>query len=60
MDWSVENGLYPRAEANELKAAGERAVERLTRERERFERWRAWCPDPTWPPAALPSGWELT
>jgi hypothetical protein len=57
LEWAVENGIFTRAEATELYAEGERAVERLRSERERFDRWREWRPDPSWPIAALPQGW---
>jgi hypothetical protein len=59
LEWAVENGIFTRAEADALYAEGERAVGRLHTERERFERWRDWRPDPSWPPATLPTGWDL-
>jgi uncharacterized protein DUF402 len=59
LDWSVEHGIYSGLEAKELKEEGERAVDRLVRERDRFERWRSWRPDPSWPIAKLPSGWDV-
>ena len=58
LEYAVESGVYTRGEADELYAEGERALARLRRERERFERWRSWRPDPAWPPAALPPGWD--
>jgi predicted RNA-binding protein associated with RNAse of E/G family len=57
LEYAVANGVYSRAEGDELYAEGERAVERLRRERVEFERWRAWAPDPAWPAAVLPAGW---
>lgn len=59
LEYAVERGVYTRAEADALYAEGERAVERLRRERAVFEPWRGWRPDPSWPPAALPPGWDL-
>ena len=56
--WSIEQGLFTEDEGRELFAEGERAVARLQSERDRFERWRRWRPDPHWPLAALPAGWE--
>jgi hypothetical protein len=58
LEFAVENGVYTRAEAIELYAEGERAVDRLRRERPAFERWRDWRPDPAWPPSTLPDGWD--
>jgi hypothetical protein len=58
LEYAVENGVYTRAEADGLYAEGERAVERLRRERAAFERWCDWRPDPAWPAAALPVGWD--
>lgn len=37
LEWNVREGIYTRAEADGLYEEGERAVERLLRERERFE-----------------------
>lgn len=58
LEWNVGAGRYTRAEADRLYAEGTSAVETLLRERERFEKWRGWRPDPAWPVAALPDGWE--
>jgi hypothetical protein len=60
LEWAVENGIFTRAEADELYAEGERAVERLRTERDRFDRWREWRPDPSWPLARLPDGWDAS
>ncbi len=58
LEWAVADGRYTRAEADALHVEGERAVERLLRDRARFERWLDWRPDPTWPLATLPAGWD--
>jgi hypothetical protein len=58
LEWAADNGIFTRAEADALYAEGERAVERLRTERGRFDQWREWRPDPSWPIAALPQGWE--
>jgi hypothetical protein len=58
MEWAVERGHYLREELAALRAEGERAVERLVRERTRFESWLDWRPDPAWPLATLPTGWD--
>jgi hypothetical protein len=58
LEWAVAAGIYSRAEADELHGEGERAVERLARDRDRFDRWRNWRPDPTWTVASFPPGWD--
>ena len=58
LEWSVQHGLFTRDEATAMYAEGERAVRRLMDERDRFDRWRSWRPDPGWPIAALPAAWE--
>lgn len=58
LEWAVEHQTYTRAEADGLYAEARRAVERLLRERADFERWIDWRPNPAWPPATLPAGWD--
>ncbi len=58
LEWNVEAGRYTRAEADDLYREGERAVEHLRRDRDRFESWLSWKPDPAWPIPALPPGWD--
>lgn len=58
LDWSVEHGIYSKAEATSLRDEGERAVERLRKERDRFEPWRSWRPDAALHPGELPAGWD--
>jgi len=58
LEWEVESGMFTRAEADELYREGQRAVARLRSERERFERWITWRPDPSWSLATLPTGWN--
>jgi len=53
---SVERGVYTAAEAAELYSEGERALERLRRERPAFEKWLRWEPDPAWLVPDLPAG----
>jgi Protein of unknown function (DUF402) len=57
--WAVARGTYTRTEAAELYLEGERAVERLRRERAVLEPWISWAPDPRWAAPHLPTGWEL-
>lgn len=59
LEWEVERGMFTRGEADELYREGERAVARLRAERDRFEQWLAWRPDPTWPIPVLPDGWDV-
>jgi len=56
--YAVARGTYTEAEAAELYAEGERAVDRLRRERAALERWVNWEPDPMWAPPQLPAGWD--
>ena len=58
LEWNVGAGRYTRTEADHLYAEGHRTVETLLRERGRFEAWRSWRPDPAWPIAVLPDGWD--
>jgi len=58
LEWYVEHGRYTRAEADHIRAEGERAVARLRRERERYEQWLSWRPDPSWGVPTLPKGWD--
>lgn len=58
LEWSVDRGLYTRTEANALYAEGRRAVEGLIADRPRYEHWIDWRPDPAWPVARLPDGWD--
>ena len=58
LQWNVEHGIYTPAEADELRAEAQRAVNELMRERDRFEPWISWPLDPTWTAPALPAGWD--
>ena len=58
LEWGIAHGRYSRAEADELYATGRRAVDRLRSERETFEAWLTWTPDPTWSVPSMPSGWD--
>jgi hypothetical protein len=57
-DWCVEHGRDSRAEADHLRSDAVAAVARLRRERDRFERWLTWRPDPSWAVPRLPVGWD--
>ena len=57
---AVTQGLFTPEDAERFRADGERAVERILRRDPPFDRdWTAWRPDPSWPTAELPAGWEL-
>lgn len=58
LEWNVGAGRYTRTEADRLYAEGNVAVEKLLRERARFEEWRSWRSDPAWTIAVLPDGWD--
>ena len=58
LEWYVEHGRYTPNEADEIRAEAERAVARLVRERDRYEQWLTWRPNPAWPRAVLPGGWD--
>jgi hypothetical protein len=58
LDWYVAHGRYTSAEAERIRAEGEAAVGQLRRDRDRFERWLEWRPDPSWPLPVLPDGWD--
>ena len=60
LEWAVNEGRYSREEADDLYAEAKRAVQRLTRERDRFERWLGWKPDPAWAAPQMPDGWDET
>lgn len=55
----VELGLFSPEKAAEIRAEGERAIERIeTRTSPYDEDWEAWRPDPRWPRPAISDGWE--
>ena len=57
---AVELGLMSPERAGELRAEGERALEKLLAHKPPFERdWDAWRPDEAWPTPKLPNGWEF-
>jgi hypothetical protein len=58
LDWYVEHGRYSRGEADHIRTEAEAAVARLREERDRFERWLDWRPDPSWAIPTLPAGWN--
>jgi hypothetical protein len=58
LEWYVAHGRYSIAEAERIRAVGEEAVARLRSERDHFERWVEWRPDPAWPIPTLPHGWD--
>ncbi len=56
---ALERGLFTQQEADGFYAEGERAAERLLRGDPPFDRdRREWKPDPSWPVAELPPGWD--
>jgi hypothetical protein len=56
---AVARGIFSEEDAEWFRFWGERGVEHvLLREPPFDEDWSRWRPDPSWPSAALPSGWE--
>ena len=56
---AVEIGLFSRERADEIRAEGERAVERIEAWTSPFdEGWESWRPDPEWPLPELPEDWD--
>ena len=52
---AVQLGLVTSDRASELRAEGERALERLRRRERPFDDdWSGWRPDPSWRPPAIP------
>jgi len=52
-------GLISRAQAEEVRAEGERAIERIEAREEPFDdSWIGWRPDPSWATPMLPEGWD--
>ncbi|MFF5708439.1 DUF402 domain-containing protein [Streptomyces sp. NPDC012756] len=55
------SGLMSAAQAAGVRAAGERAVERIKAWGTPFaDRWEDWRPDPGWPVPELPADWDHT
>jgi hypothetical protein len=58
LDWYVEHGRYTRSDADRIRTEADAAIARLRRERDHFERWLDWRPDPSWEIPTLPAGWD--
>ena len=57
--WQIEQGLVPPEREAELRAEGERALERfLRRDPPLDDDWLAFKPDPSWRVPVLPEGWR--
>lgn len=58
---AVELGLFTPDDAAWFRYWGERGVEHLLLRLPPFDQdWESWLPDPTWPNAELPPGWDAT
>lgn len=56
---AVEIGLFSPRQADEFRAEGERAIERIEAWGPPFdEGWENWRPDPEWPLPSIPDGWD--
>ncbi|MGH2658205.1 MAG: DUF402 domain-containing protein, partial [Actinomycetota bacterium] len=59
LEESVRRGIFSPGETMAFRAEGERAVHRLRNREPPFDRdWTTWRPDPSWPIAELPPGWD--
>lgn len=59
LDAAVKVGYYDAEEGAEIRAEGERVVERIERWDSPFrDGWERWDPDPEWPIAQLPHDWD--
>jgi len=57
--WEIEQGLVPPEREAELRAEGERALERFRRlDPPLNDDWLAFRPDPSWPVPKLPDNWK--
>jgi len=57
---AVEIGLFTPGKADEIRRAGERAVERIEAWTSPFdEGWEEWRPDTRWTLPTIPEGWDL-
>ena len=57
--WAIENDWMPADRDRELRAEGERALERFRRRDEPLDgEWVGFLPDPSWSIPALPDGWR--
>ncbi len=56
---AVVRGVLSAEEAQVFRAEGEAVIEALDAQRPPFdERWDLWRPDPSWPIAGFPEGWD--
>lgn len=54
-----ELGLFSGQEVREIRAEGERVIERIQAKASPFnDGWENWFPDPEWPIPSLPDGWD--
>jgi predicted RNA-binding protein associated with RNAse of E/G family len=59
LEQEVVEGLLTLAEADEVKAEGDRVVRMLANRARPFsEGWERWRPDPAWPLPVLIEGWD--
>ena len=56
---ALARGAFTPAQADAFRAEGERGVRRILHREPPFDRdWTTWRPDPSWPSAELPPGWD--
>jgi hypothetical protein len=59
MQQGLDLGIYTATEVQDIRAEGERVVERIRRRAAPFDDcWLDWKPDSGWPVPVLPAGWD--
>ena len=59
LEEAMARGAFTPAQADAFRAEGERAIRRILHREPPFDRdWTTWRPDPSWPIAELPPGWD--
>jgi hypothetical protein len=57
--WAQEVGRVTAAEAQAIRAEGDRVLERVRRRAAPFsDGWERWAPDPAWTVPELPAAWD--
>jgi predicted RNA-binding protein associated with RNAse of E/G family len=58
--WAQEVGRYTPAEAQAIRADGERVLARVRHRAPPFcDGWEGWVPDPEWTVPELPAAWPI-
>ncbi len=59
-DYAIESGRIGTENASQIRSQGERATRLIEEKAFPFVDglWQRWDPDPTWPLATIPRGWD--